>query len=647
MTVLTRFQVAVGDRFVKGGAFALVEAVSIASPAFVRLRGDDGEIEQLDLDEFRRAVAAGVYRRPLQTDFRIGSSSVENSRPSAPAQFTEEAAERAALMRHVQTLRSAGHSWKRVVQLLHDEGYPMDGTWRPCPLNQRRIQEIFGAWRREGDRVLKPRTDLRGNRESRFDDLYADIANRVIDRLFVRSEQMRVSRAANIAQQEYLQECRRRELAPKACSLKAFESVLSQRSQIELLAQKLDPRTAKRLLRQATQQFSDLFPLDRVELDCTMLPVHCRDEYMNAIGRPWVCAAIDVAARAALAVTVTLESPSGEIVLKTLKAAMQPDDPESSLDGFDPFGGIHTIAFDRGRENDNTIVRNFIQNLGLATPNDIPGRPERRPHVERFFRSLKEALADLPGGVSRVGSGAENMTERAVEQGTLMLEELEGFVHDWVRRVYHHTPHAALSRRFRKPTSPAQAWDAMREAVAINLPPTGEELYEASLLRDGEPRKVQHYGVDVCGARYHSSDLAEFRKTVGADMHVEVYIDPSDTRQVRAVTPDGKHVFDLQCTWKMPAMTLKELKRFNRSVKPTEDDRAKAENARRDLVERAITTATSPKRKRDAREAKKSRDRANAAIQNTIKGPSPVIDINSEGMDRPPSSGSITRSKGL
>ena len=67
---------------------------------------------------------------------------------------------------------------------------------------------------------------------------------------------------------------------------------------------------------------------------------------------------------------------------------------------------------------------------------NIPGCPEKKPHVERFFRELNSFLHTLNGATTSKTMSNKQRIEKGMLEACLTIEDLEKLIYKWIYDTY-------------------------------------------------------------------------------------------------------------------------------------------------------------------------------------------------------------------
>jgi transposase InsO family protein len=195
--------------------------------------------------------------------------------------------------------------------------------------------------------------------------------------------------------------------------------------------------------------------------------------------------------------------PTG-VVIEILGEA----DASAQLAGI-PFVHPESVLIDRGRVFLSQAFTDACTRLGINIFIARPYTPTDKAHVERVFRSIRQAFVEnLPGYI-----GPDLFSRGAQPEATayFFLDEIESRFGEWVATYWQRRHHEGLELPHlpRLHLSPNNMYEiGIARAGLVHL------LAEENLYYDLLPtewRTIQHYGVEVRGLRYDGDILNEFR----------------------------------------------------------------------------------------------------------------------------------------
>jgi hypothetical protein len=220
--------------------------------------------------------------------------------------------------------------------------------------------------------------------------------------------------------------------------------------------------------------------------------------------------------------------PRTDAVLQTLRHAMLDKTPKDAAViaelGVNPCQGL--IEFwrtDRASEMKTPEVEKACDTLLIAYELCPARRPELKPHIERFFKTVKETfIATLPGATLSIRIRGK---EVEVKDTGLTLEELQREFERWLNRVYAQMPHEGLYK-----ASPLTAW---QRCCRLHPPQPVGAAAVIHATRPTDQYSLSKSGLRMFGnQRYASRELNTWRHQYGAKLKVVVRVDTEDIGHV-------------------------------------------------------------------------------------------------------------------
>jgi putative transposase len=386
-------------------------------------------------------------------------------------------------------------------------------------------------------------------------------------------------------------------------------------------------------------------------------------EQIWEIERIWLLAIIDVATRCILGWTLSLARECNRThVVETIKHALTPHKrPTPSLPGLRllPEGGFvsdsieatrfacwRQLRLDNARAHLATTSLDVLcETMGCTADFGPAYQPDDRPFIERFFGTVTETLSRrLPGALPGPEGAKAALARLRKPKDTLRLlvtvQELEELLSVAIWN-YHGTPHSShgghtplsVMRRHvlgEANEAPGPAPGPMR---LRRLPPLMQQ--HPALLHDpvlckvhGNVARGQRPYITYMHVRYTSKELAISQRLVG--QRLRIHVDPSDLRELTAVTEDGQILQPLLASsvWRHEAHSLWLRREFFKAKRARELNVEEGQNPIEAFVEQRRRKAG--KRKRAASDiARVQHERlgitATAADQTTPSLQSPAL----------------------
>lgn len=274
-------------------------------------------------------------------------------------------------------------------------------------------------------------------------------------------------------------------------------------------------------------------PLERVEIDHTIIDLTVVGEDGVVLGRPTLTVALDKLTRAIVGFYVSFTPPSFLAVAQCLrhlltdKSYVRKRHPKI-LNDWKVYGVPMLIVTDNGKEFLSTNFKFACEQLGVSVQLCPPGKPWFKGSVERFLGTLNEGLIhNLPGTTK------SNTQDRgdyvSADHAVITLVNLDYLLHRWIVDVYMQSMHSGIG------TSPAAAWS---RAVKINPPRALKETINLDVvLGEVYERNINNGRVLANGIYYHSPALTVLKEKLEPKQKVQLKLDPDDLNLVQVLNP--------------------------------------------------------------------------------------------------------------
>ncbi|WP_422040658.1 Mu transposase C-terminal domain-containing protein [Roseibium sp.] len=500
--------------------------------AVVLLKDSDDEIVEITNDVYRSLISEGLARTPDKSE---GLSFAPDDVDRLKREMILHAIKRE------KELRANGHTAANALEILRLELLSHERFQRlvPAKLSARTLQLWKSRLKSSGKAGLIPRTQERGNRTVRYDELFEDIAWSVLEELYLRSDRVSVGRLAELVEIRYRDACEERGISPGPCGKRCLESVIDALRTDDVIKARHDTETSRKLRLQAQFYHRVELPFDLVEIDSTTADIFIIGADGGCAGRPTVSIAIDCATGWPLALRLTLQNANEALTVQTLKDLMT-DRGDAFFDYYEienrteVTGTPQIVSVDQGSENSGPHLASIVGNTGMEWASNIPGAPEKKPHVERFIRELNGFLHTLPGATTSKDLPDRKRIDKGMLEASLTLQELQAAVYKWVYDCYALKLRRLIHSPLRQSESPTESWNRLKQNAV--LPPAPDDIRDVFNVRK-KGCKLQHYGIEVEGIQYHSDELRELISEVGRGESVDVTYDPLDVREVRVAHP--------------------------------------------------------------------------------------------------------------
>jgi len=295
---------------------------------------------------------------------------------------------------------------------------------------------------------------------------------------------------------------------------------------------KLEAKHGKRAARRLTTQYGEMpeptVPLERVEIDHTLLDVLVIDPTDNLVlGRPTLTFCMDVTTRLPVGFSVSFEPPSYTTVMECLAQGIMPKTDlcrryETRHDW--PIYGIpYMLVTDNGREFIGNDLADACACLGITLAHMPVRMPQFKGTIERQLGTISRMYVHaIPG--TTFSNPKEKGDYDSTEQACISLEDLERTLCLYLVDVYSFKLHEGIG------TTPYRKFQALTEdGFSPRLPESRNDLLV--LLGRTTTRKIQPYGIEFEGLTYNETALARLRLN-DKEKAVKIKYDPRDLSRI-------------------------------------------------------------------------------------------------------------------
>lgn len=265
--------------------------------------------------------------------------------------------------------------------------------------------------------------------------------------------------------------------------------------------------------------------LDLAEIDSHLLDMVIIDENGKPLGKIlWWTVIFEIKTRCVIGWELSTTYPCAEKTIRALKKALTAVPGEEYLRGKCIF--LHS---DNGAEFINSIIRYFLDRLGILFGLGPPGVPNARARIERFFETFEKWLHQQPG--TTMSNRFECGLYDAEGEAGFTAAAMNRHVEDWIETVYHKRKHRTLNM------PPAVAW----QRAMKNRPPP--EKFTADSL-DTLCRSVQSAKISAAGRvhflclSWYGPSLQEIRSKLKKGQSAICYYNPLDLGEIWVAHPD-------------------------------------------------------------------------------------------------------------
>ncbi|MBE9002773.1 transposase [Nostoc sp. LEGE 12447] len=249
-------------------------------------------------------------------------------------------------------------------------------------------------------------------------------------------------------------------------------------------------------------------PLERVEIDHTLLPFFVVDtDTRMPIGTPSLTSAVDKYSGVIVGYYLSFEPFSSLSVMQCLLHTIHPKDyvknkfPSVTKD-WNAYGIMEILVVDNGKEFYSQHFQDACQQLGISIQYTPPYMPWYKSSVERTFSSYNtQLLQGQPGALFQEFTNQYDYDPK--KNAVVSLEALQEMIHIFIVDIHNQKYHSQFC------TPRAEIWSKGIAEYPPTLPLNLQDL--RVLVGAVEKRVITRRGVELYGLYYNSSELARLR----------------------------------------------------------------------------------------------------------------------------------------
>ncbi|MGB5049827.1 MAG: Mu transposase C-terminal domain-containing protein, partial [Caldilineaceae bacterium] len=300
-------------------------------------------------------------------------------------------------------------------------------------------------------------------------------------------------------------------------------------------------RAAKQMFSQYEQTEYPVIPLERVEIDHTLIDLIVIDDNDDLpLGRLTLTYCLDMATRYPLGYYLGFEPPSYLTVMECLHHAICPKQSTQETYGTEnewlAYGIPSTLVIDNGKEFVGQDLQDACLLLGIVLQQTPVRTPQFKAGIERLFGSLNTMLFHtLPG--TTFSNPQQRGDYNSLKQACIYLSEVDRIMNLFIVDIYAQRFHRGIE------AIPAQCWEtAVQFGFSPRVPPSGKEL--SILLGRVSYRSIQHYGIKFQSLRYNCPDLTLLRTQLKGEQ-AKVKYHPADLSRLYVYDPFHQHYIEV------------------------------------------------------------------------------------------------------
>ena len=364
----------------------------------------------------------------------------------------------------------------------------------------------------------------KGNRGQRVSDLAKNLMDEVIDEYYLTEQRPKIIRVYELFCHKF--NVLKKENPSKAKlttpTYRTFVSYVGQIDEFTRMERQFGKLAALRKFKAAGKGVPVTRPLERVEIDHTVLDLHVWNEnFKVAIGRPYITSIIDKFSRAILGFYISFRPPSSFSVMECLRVAILPksqflDYLERATPEWQMYGLPETLVVDNGKEFHGEALEDSCQQLGIAIQYTPPRQPWFKGSIERYFSTMNKGILHNQSG-STFGSIQSRGDLNPEKFAALTFEQLKKTIYSWIVEIYHQERNRTTGR------TPSELWNEGIKTFPPPLPARSASL--RYILGYVETRSPSPEGIQIHSLKYNSDDLNAMRLR-HPDLKLTVKYDP-------------------------------------------------------------------------------------------------------------------------
>ncbi len=362
----------------------------------------------------------------------------------------------------------------------------------------------FKRWDAHGRDVLAllPR-NRQQKRQSRVSKQFKELMDEAIDEHYLKLNGYSVQETYT----HFLNRCKSLKVQERPPSRQTFYAYVKRIHPLDRLKMREGAAAVRRESRVVEQEHLPRKPMELVEIDAVHLNLGLLDDNDHYLGKLVVFFAIDVFSRAILGVSYVVALSPGENaegVIECLKMVMKVKTREEFpyLENDWLMGGLpEMVSVDPSLCLLSNSITSFLGSHGISRYTTQASQPWRKPHIERFFRTLRgELCRKLPGYYpKRTANYVVKNTLK--DEACLRREEFEQCLYSYIVDGYHQSPHRGLNGE-----TPHEVWC---KGAEMYPPEYVDDLSFANNFGAQEAQRVldQNRGIWLNNIRYNSREL--------------------------------------------------------------------------------------------------------------------------------------------
>ncbi len=499
----------------------------------------DGSVSLTDKDGVYSHISFERFRELIHSEMAFDPNADARSlRRMLNASEQKELSFKKRVITAIRVHRGGGLTWQAaynrlVLDFLDDKYTSFRANGFP---SLRTVQSWDKLDRSKGDAGLRPKHTNKGNRAPRYDFLFEEVTYDLLEERFLTSDRMTVTSLARLAKAKYQKKCEELDLKPGPCGSKCVNAIIQLLPHADVVKLRLGSAEARKQYLLAMNLQKVEVPFARLEADSTTLDMWCVDDDGDPVGRPTVCAVIDCATGLILGLQVSWGAPSSSLTARTMKEVFVPKtdaffDRYKIQNRFQAVGTPQLTVSDQGSENSGDIIGSVLSASAQDWLKCVPGQPDKKPFIERFFRELSRFITQFQGASQTSEIGAKKRTKIAEAEAVYTIREVEEMLQRWRYDIYAQKQRRRVQNILRTNESPIAAWNRLSRRHLLPPAPSAVQVREMFMVEEAV-RVAERDGIMFKNIRYASCELKNYLERVGVRNKVQIRYDPNDIREI-------------------------------------------------------------------------------------------------------------------
>ncbi|MCB8818876.1 Mu transposase C-terminal domain-containing protein [Desulfosporosinus shakirovi] len=290
--------------------------------------------------------------------------------------------------------------------------------------------------------------------------------------------------------------------------------IISRIPEFELVSSRKSPRDAEVSYEPLGSGVKVEYPLERVEMDATIIDLNVIFADGTYKERPYFVPALDKKTRNILGFSLGFGGVGWPEVSQCLYHVLSDKSYVKEkypfiINEWNAFGVPGSIVVDNGLEFKNIPMKDACYQLGVGLEFAPPRTPEWKGSIERFFGTSATNFIQLIPGTTRSNPRQLAQGEKPKEVPGIPFNIFIGLLHKWIIDVYTQDLNKGAGG------IPAKIWEKLTDDYPVDWPNSTHEL--PILLGRIKERTITNQGIELKILHYNSNELNHILKKFSKD----------------------------------------------------------------------------------------------------------------------------------